>query len=181
MKDNEEEDLGLSPEDEALEAELRRLMPTRMNVDFVEELARDHERIVETKAGKVAKAPLLMLPLLGLCAAVVCGMVFWQLRDMPAPAAGATTVSVEPVVTDPAMAPVSAPAHRPRGEFVPVETQGYLIHADTGGIVESPEGPQRTYELRYEDVDHWHNPETSTHIRIYSPRRESVVLPVQTY
>ncbi|MDF1811459.1 MAG: hypothetical protein P1V20_04575 [Verrucomicrobiales bacterium] len=157
----------ISPEDRELEAELRRLSPSKMKEDFFDELIRDHERIVTSQLPAPRRSKW-MVPTLAACALAFFGTTFLKIHNA-APGVNTTASrSSEPA------------AGEKRNDFVPVSTEGYLLNAASEGIIESESGPREQFELRYEDVQLWHNPDTETSIRIFSPRKEIITVPVVT-
>ena len=153
----------ISPEDKELEAELSKLVPTRLKADFIDELVRDQERIASVEIPKSNRSKWLVTAL-ACCSAVFCVTTFWKIQN---------SSQREEIAVTPAAAPKT-------NDFVPVSSEGFLINAASGGIKDSADGPRERFELRWEDYDHWHNPDTATNIRIYSPRREVITVPVGT-
>lgn len=155
----------LSPEDKELEAELSRLAPSRLKAGFIDELVRDHERISSATPDKPRRSKWL-IPALATCTAVLCVTTFLRIQS----ASQSEGIAVQD----------TPPPARQTNDFVPISSEGYLINAASGGIQDSADGPRERFELRWEDFDHWHNPDTSTNIRIYTPRREIITVPVGT-
>lgn len=158
------DDEHLSPEDRELEAELSKLVPSKLKVDFIDELVRDHDRIESAELPKPRRSKW-MLPTLAVCSLVFCATTFWKIKN-----------SFPPAVE---IAEEKQPATR-TDDFVPISSDGFLINASSGGIKNSANGLQQQIELKYEDYHHWHNPDTATNIRIFTPRREIITVPVTT-
>ncbi|MDF1752814.1 MAG: hypothetical protein P1U89_08590 [Verrucomicrobiales bacterium] len=154
----------ISGEERELEAELRRLVPSTLKSDFVDELIRDRERIDSPKPAP-SKRSKWMVPTLVTCAVVFGFSTFWKVKKVYP---GAEVVET------------AAPSATSSSDFIPVSSEGYLLNAASGGIIESENGLREQFELNYEDVQQWHNPDTATTIRIFSPRREIVTVPLQT-
>jgi len=64
--------------------------------------------------------------------------------------------------------------------FLPVSRQGLLVESSHEGVVETEEGMRERLRLEFRDAYHWHDPESGTHLRIYAPRSETVVVPLRT-
>lgn len=172
----------LSPEDRDLEAELKRLVPAAMEDSLLKKLAQDQAQIAAVRGIPLNphQNKWLMFSL-ACCFVAFCGLTVlsWRhhLRSSPssvtAPAVG---VGNDDGLVD--RANVGRPASP---GFVPVSSQGYIRHASSRGFIDSETGPREEIEIDYEEVEHWHDPHTATNIRIYSPRRETIVVPVETY
>ncbi len=166
------DDSTFDPEDRALERELKRLAPSRLKVDFVQELARDHERATQQRR-TARRARILWLVPAGLASVVVLGAIAYRQIEAPLPG-GFSAV-------DQGGAPaVSLPSEDADRRFVPVSSTGFLIHASSGGIVDAPDGPWERVDLELGEVRHWVHPATSTHIQIFSPRQETITVPLAT-
>ena len=168
-----------SSDDDTFERELKRLQPSQLKVDFVGELARDHQRIASRK--KVTSlSRLKRFGPVAACLILLGAGSLWLNRDIFFP--GQSTGPIANQET-PASAPVSpdiSEMENSGDRFVPVSSRGYLLNASSGGVIDSPNGPREQFQLDFGDVHHWHDPDTSTNIRIFSPRQETVVIPLQT-
>jgi len=159
----------ISPEDEELENELRRLVPSKINASLIDRLALEHASLAAAPASRTHSR--WMVPTLVACTVVFCGTTFWKVRSsLKSPAVVQRSKSDQRT---------TAPT-RSRDEFVPISNEGRLVRASSGGIIESESGPRERLELDFEDVYHWHNPDTATDIRVFTPRREVIMIPVQT-
>lgn len=69
----------------------------------------------------------------------------------------------------------------PADHFLPVSAQEFLRETTPGGIVEgSDRRPLREIRVEYDKAWHWHDPATQTNIRIFSPREEVILVPIET-
>ncbi len=101
----------------------------------------------------------------------------------------ARTTLVQQTSTPPETAPAAADARHfvsppaadsPMDRLVPVSSQQYLRHASPGSVVELGEDlPAREVRLEYDDAWHWHDPATGTNIRVFQPREEVILVPVE--
>ena len=172
-------------EDDDLEAELRRLVPTQLKVNFLDELASDHRRIAMGRASQKQRSrQQWILPAIAGCLVVFGGAVLWKWHPASAGVERKTETAAlhPPALQLPAPSLTEAPlgdrVFEPVENLVPVSSRGFLIHASSGGIVESELGPRQRFDFRFEDVDLWHDPNTSTNIRVFSPRQETITVPL---
>jgi len=161
---------------ERLEAELGKLKPARLQGRFLDELRRDRQRIDDwresTRPDRSIPGMRAALLLSGACL-LMAGVLFLRYGDrIPGPA-------TEQVADAPATTlPVGGlGAESTESRFLPVSAQGYLIEASTGGVRQSEEGPVEEMILEYRDAYHWHDPETGTNIRLFTPRTEQILVP----
>lgn len=177
MSDDDHE----SPDDRQLEEELQGLVPSRMKADFLQELARDHERI--SRHRNSLRRRTWMIPSMALtCIAAMSIIVYnttQNARTFDGKAASVESTTVDRPLSRPSLSPSPASPSNVSG-FEPVSSQGYLIDASSRGIRESGTGLEESFDLDFRDVDHWHNPSTATDIRIITPRHEIIVIPVPT-
>ena len=64
--------------------------------------------------------------------------------------------------------------------FLPVSAHGFLMNTSSGGVIQTDDGPRERVNLEYQDAYHWHDPESGTNIRLFQPRRDEVIIPLQT-
>lgn len=169
------EDPNRRERDEELEALLRQLVPTPLNVDLVEELSRDRERTILIQAQSptvIQWRRLIPLTLVGSLAMAGFGFLRYGDRFSSSPEAGGGALPVA-LVAEP-------PAGLTGDRFVPVSSHGFLLNTSSGGVVQTDEGPRQRLNLEYRDAYHWRDPETGTNIRLFQPRSEEVVVPLQT-
>lgn len=183
MSENTNEpDLPEIPEsDVELEALLRKLNPAPMECSTRDQLHREY-RITAMNA---AHSPARMhwrrvIPLAAACCLATFAYVslrygtdLWQPTTESAPVAALREVApVEEVSPS-----LSAPS---AGDFVPVSAQGYIVNSASKGVIETDDGPRERMAVEYQDAYHWHDPKTGTNIRIFKPRSEEVIVPLQT-
>lgn len=69
----------------------------------------------------------------------------------------------------------------PAEHFVPVSSQEFLRQTREGGVVELPDRVRaREIRVEYDDAWHWHDPATQTNVRIFRPREEIFLVPIET-
>ncbi|MEM7697250.1 MAG: hypothetical protein AAF236_02460 [Verrucomicrobiota bacterium] len=181
--------------DANIEAELQRIRPLPLNVEFLEELARDAARIESVERHSPTRPqwsrviPLTLAACLAM--AVFAHLQYGSSLSSPDPvtvaagetqgeeiSSGGTTTSA----TQPATV-VAEPIPRARvssGSLVPVSSQGFLLDANRSGRVETGDGVSEEMTLQFEDAWHWHDPETKTNVRFFSPREEQILVPLPT-
>lgn len=185
---------GESPRDETLESLLRKLEPSAPRDEFVDELLRDQRRIADFDRHAPTTPQwkrLIPLALAG-CLAFACYVAFqyrpvFQGEKTTTARAAETPVARGSSAADtPRPGAASPPPARssqagvPSGSFQPVSAQGYLVDSESGGVVETENGPRERMNLEFRDAYHWHDPRTGTNIRLFRPRNEEVVVPLQT-
>ncbi len=160
-------------DDEELEALLRRLEPTRLEVEHLASLYRTRDQF----CFKREHSPMTMqwgrvIPLTLVCVVASFGFALLRYGDrLRAPDSSSSLVATE---TAPASeAPVAS-------RFLPVSSHGAVVNASSGGIVETEDGPRQRLRIDYSDAFHWHDPESGTNIRLFQPRSEEVVVPLTT-
>jgi hypothetical protein len=176
MSDDDHE----TPEDRRLEKELEGLVPSKMKADFLQELARDHERVSRHRRSQRRRS--WMIPSVALACIVAMSFIVYNTTQRATHAMGGEGQSSESLRESrpgPTLSPSPLPQSNVSG-FEPVSSEGYLIDASSRGISESGLGLEERFDLDFRDVDHWHNPATATDIRIITPRHETIVIPVPT-
>ncbi len=162
-------------ENEELEALLRRLVPTPLDIEFTAELRRDRDRTLP----EISAEPLRMhwgrvVPLTLLCTVVTFVFALYQHGDRLRKdhRSGSTAVTE--------MASVSPRDQGPANpRYFPVSSHGTVVNTSSGGVVETAEGPRERLRIDYRDAYHWHDPESGTNIRYFEPRSEEVVVPLR--
>lgn len=167
------EDFYDSQSDEELAELLKKLEPTALNVDFLAELSRDHDRTVANAAADPLRPHwrrVIPLTLAGCLVMFAYGMFQYGsiFEQQNGEIASTTNPVVVPESPDPSF-----------DRFVPVSAQGYLVNTSSGGVVETEDGPKRVLTLDYEDAYHWHDPKTGTNIRFFQPRNEELIVPLE--
>src|SRR6056297_3290684 len=114
-----------SQSDEELSELLKKLEPTALNVDFLAELSRDHDRTVAYAAADPLRPHwrrVIPLTLVGCLVMVAYGMFqYGSLFDKPEPVVAEEKVNVRvPEATDSSL-----------DRFVPVSAQGYLVNTSS--------------------------------------------------
>lgn len=186
---SEDADKHEDGKDEELEALLKKLVPSPLHLDLLGELHRDQERIAwdrELRPSRIQWRRLL--PLSVASALLMAGFGYLQfgkqLAGTTAPATEHPVVAATPATADPTPPPAVATSGPAAGEsaprFLPVSARGYLLNASSGGVIQTDEGPRQRLHLEYEDAYHWHDPASGTNIRFFQPRREEVIIPLQT-
>lgn len=180
-----EDPSSLPPEDQDLEAELRKLVPNPLKADFFDELQRDQKRIaanqtaVNQRISNRRRNGILIGSMVA-CVVVLVGITLKQSQQpsvaIESEAGGAESLPTQVAAT----IPTKNKSVRRSDALVPVSSKGYLINAAAGGIIESEDGPRQRLRLDFEDVDYWHDPNTSTDIQIISPRQEVIIVPLRT-
>lgn len=172
-----------------LEKRLGRLRPRGLDDAFQARLSRrmmladgqrEQQRILWMRFAPVAGLSLAML--------VVAMGVRAQLRQTSAgsgeapPAVAAVLPGGDPLETS-GGAGLRPPQQRDGGggEFIPVSHENFLKGARDDGIIDTGTPvPARRLRLEFEDAWHWHDPETQTNIRVFRPREEYIMVPVET-
>lgn len=162
--------------DRELEALLRKLEPSQLGRDRIETLHR---------AGRIAVAEcahdptrihwrrVVPLTLAG-CLAMFAYAAYHAAPVMNGTVDMAATETSSPAVATPV--PVSSATDR----FIPISSQGYVLNASSGGVVQTDEGPRERVTVEFEDAYHWHDPATGTNIRFFQPRNEEFSVPLRT-
>ena len=168
-------------EDEELEALLRGLVPTPLDVEFVSSLHREREQLVsERDQGPARMQWSRVIPLMLVCTVVMFGYALYRYGDRLGETtqieegsglASSATVKAS-AATDLSGVPV------PDSRFVPVSSHGTIVNTSSGGLVETEEGPRQRLNIEYRDAYHWHDPESGTNIRFFRPRSEEVIVPL---
>jgi len=169
------------PEDdfEDLENELKRLIPSSMDDDLLGRLEADQKQIEAGSSGKPTRRWPMILAITVCTALLLTNVlhltgVFDGTADLEAAAN-----EIEPGELDSLVSGSRANQSIPR--FQPISSEGYLIDTSSGKVIQSESGDlQRQLTLDFQDVDHWHDPSTSTNIQIISPRRELIQVPLRT-
>ncbi len=171
------EESDRTEKDRELETILRGLVPSRLNVELFSELNRDRERLVVTNdfsPGRLRWRRAVPFALVGSLA--MAGFGYLRFGDQLSPAASSSATN--PAV---ALTPASVPApENPAGGFVPVSAHGFLMNTSSGGVIQTEEGPRERLNLEYRDAYHWHDPVSGTNFRIFQPRSEEIIVPLQT-
>ncbi|NLT71797.1 MAG: hypothetical protein GXX91_14060 [Verrucomicrobiaceae bacterium] len=199
---SEDADKHEDAKDEELEALLKKLVPSPLHIDLLSELRRDQERIAwdrELRPSRIQWRRLLPLSLAS--ALLMAGFGYLQfgkqLAGTTAPATDHAMVAatdhamVAATPASPELTPTPATPEtgtpttgtstgEPAPRFLPVSARGYLLNASSGGVIQTEEGPRQRLHLEYEDAYHWHDPASGTNIRFFQPRREEVIIPLQT-
>ncbi len=180
-----------------LESRLRRLSPAPPSASLERRLGRELDALSENRRqdnlvwmrfAPLAAAACLVLAgawllqrQLVLQGAARDGDTVAETAPTAAPAASknAAPVAAEPrrFVSPPPLEASGIPADR----LVPVSSQQILREASPGGVIELPDqAPARELRLEYDDAWHWHDPETGTNVRVFRPREEVLLVPVET-
>ncbi len=181
------------PEDE-LESLLKRLQPTPLDFDQMNGLSREYERVATVKANSPTHVQWKrLIPLVSACGLIMCAIALYQIgfkftRGIPEDQNPPTLASPAVLVTEipaeqarpavPALPIDSLTSDTLSDRFVPVSSRGYLLNTSSHGVVETAYGPRERLQLEYEDSYHWHDPNTGTNIRIYTPRSEEMIVPL---
>ncbi len=162
-----------------LEGQLKKLAPSPLKIDFLEELERDRSRVLSQGFPKEdsRKQWKRLVPILAAACMMIAGYLYahFGINDPASDDADALAATVP----ESEVLPPQNSAIDPR--FEPVSAQGYLIQTSSGGIINSDNGPVEKMDLEYRDAYHWRDPETGTNLRIFTPRQESLIVPVDTY
>lgn len=183
------DDSDISREDAELEALLRGLQPSRLDVHQFSDLNRTRERTLMERDRSPARMQWArVLPVMLACFVVMFGVALFRygalLRHQKSgavplavetPALGEATVA-EANVSDLPESRSTAPVPR----FLPVSAHGTIVKTSSGGVVETEAGPRERLNVEYQDAYHWHDPESGTNIRIFQPRSEEIVVPFVT-
>ena len=175
---------------EDLESRLRRLSPAPPREDFERRLGRKLDTLSQNRQENqivwMRFAPLAAAACLVLAGAwMIQRQLNSNLVSRPAdsvaenadPAAVTPTTETERVFVSPPPISSGIPADR----FVPVSSQQHLRQALQGDVVETPQSiPAREMKLEYDDSWHWLDPETQTNVRVFRPREEVVLVPIET-
>lgn len=166
------EDSDKREKDEELEGLLRQLVPAPLNVHLVAKLNRDREITLfnhEQSPARIQWRRVVPLTLVGSLAMV--GFGFLRYGDHFS----------QPVKTAEPLASVAEPlAGIKKDHFLPVSAHGFLMNTSSGGVIQTEDGPRERVTLEYQDAYHWHDPESGTNIRLFQPRRDEVIVPLQT-
>lgn len=177
MSENTEQN-HLPEDNEELEKLLGGLEPSALEAPLKDELLRDLDRIeaVRNPAGndydptRIQWRKVIPVTVFSVVAMMVFsyskyGNVF-SFSDADQPVSAAVETEARSVTS---ISP---------GQFQPVSSQGYLLDASSGGVVETENGPGEIMQLQYRDAYHWHDPDTGTNIRFFQPREEEIVVPL---
>ncbi|MCB1232069.1 MAG: hypothetical protein KDN19_17505 [Verrucomicrobiae bacterium] len=179
---------------EDLEASLRKLTPAPPSASFEHRLGRELDQLTEDRRENriiwVRFAPLAAAACLVLAGAWLFQRQLAQSSTASSSGNGQQVAAeTAPETTPPAPAPsqrfVSPPpldsSSVPGDRLVPVSSQQILRQASQGDVVELPDQmPARELRLEYDDAWHWHDPETGTNIRVFRPREETLLVPIET-
>lgn len=163
-----------------LEAYLRKLDPTPMDREQVDDLVDSFRRVASATRPEPSRLPwgrVIPLTLLCLLAMVGYGSYHYGPRFEGGDAFAENATVESSGIASPAP---RRPAPVPAENFVPVSAQGFLVKTSSSGVVETTSGPAERVSLEFRDAYHWHDPETGTNIRYFQPRNEEVVVPFQT-
>lgn len=133
---------------------------------------------------------------LAIATCLAMGALFWiqqKLKTAPvpesAPESPLLTSSSAPgadshETMDPELPPfVSLPPIEtgiPTDHFVPVSSQQHVREtSDAGVVLVSDRIPARQVRIAYDRAWHWHDPDTETNIRIFQPREDTVLVPLE--
>ncbi len=178
------EDPEISREDAELEALLRGLHPSRLDVHQFSELNRTRERIMmEHDFSPTRMQWSRVVPVMLACVVVMFGVALFRYGALLRNQSQETLADTSRVaaVSEIAATDLTVPASNtsvPR--FLPVSAHGTLVKASSGGVVETEAGPRERLNMEYQDAYHWHDPESGTNIRIFQPRSEEIVVPFVT-
>ncbi|HRQ88129.1 MAG TPA: hypothetical protein PLA50_04990 [Bacteroidia bacterium] len=168
--------------DDDLESLLRRLVPTRLDVHQVSELNRTRERLTVQNDRSTSRIPWSRaVPLALLCTVAMFGFGLYR-YGIPKPHNandGKAAIAATEAHAAPALPSVSEEAI-PQARFLPVSTYGTVVNTSAGGVIQTESGPRQRLSVEYGDAYHWHDPETGTNVRLFSPRSEEFVVPLQT-
>ncbi len=181
------------PEDE-LESLLRRLQPSPLDVDQMDGLSREYERVATVQANAPGRMQWKrLIPLVAACGLVMCAVALYQFgfrftlgipeeQAPPTLASPSALTSEKPVATPVPVDPTDAlTSDTLSNRFVPVSSQGMLINSSSQGVIETENGLREKLHLEFEDTYHWHDPATGTNIRIFSPRSEELTVPLESH
>ena len=170
-----------------IERSLGVLKPSELKSDFLRELERDQRNMHRTQTAGPGKIVMVrFIPLMAAACLVLVGCLAFQMgafRSDPAPTNSVVANSTAPENIVPPEDEYLIDGLPPRGGdgFQPVSAQGIIRNASAGGAVQLDESGRlvREMSLEVEDVYHFHNPETKTNIRFYSPREVIIMMPVE--
>jgi len=162
--------------EEELEALLKRLVPSSLDVHLVSKLNREREFLeTQRRQGPGFIQWARLVPLMLLCTMATFGFALLRFGDRMREE-GAGNPPENPAI---AMSPPVESAD-PAERFVPVSTHGTILKASSGGLVETESGPRQRLNIEYQDAYHWHDPESGTNIRLFRPRSEAIDVPLRT-
>ena len=184
-----EEKNSSEPAFSELEKKLGSLRPRGLDDAFESRLLRRMELVDsaqdQQRAMWIRFAPVAGLSLAVLVIAIGVQSHLRQLAgnvDAELPVTAGVSASNHSAETTPAAAPLlPEQVESAAGQFVPVSHQNFLKGAQDAGIIDNGTSiPERRVRLEFEDAWHWHDPETQTNIRVFRPREEVILVPIET-
>ena len=174
---------GEKDKDDELEALLRGIVPSPLDVEFVAGLNRERERVrLLDEQSPMRMQWSRVIPLTLVCSVVMFGFALYRYGDRLGDARRAAAYpGVAEVPTNSAdQAPEDIGIPAPDSRFIPVSSHGTIVNASSAGIVETESGPRQRLNFEIRDAYHWHDPESGTNIRYFQPRTEEVIVPFPT-
>tara|TARA_R110000850_G_scaffold16207_12_gene50782 strand:+ start:150 stop:674 length:525 start_codon:yes stop_codon:yes gene_type:complete len=160
------------PEEE-LESLLKQLQPAAMDVGQTARLLRDYDRIaVEADQAPSQVRRKRVIPLAFICCLLIGVFGYIQFGS------GSLRQELPPKVADLThLDPI--PMDSVESRLVPVSAHGYVVNTSSNGVIHTKDGPREQMNVNYEDAYHWHDPKTGTNIRVFTPRNEQIIVPLQ--
>ncbi|MEO0415104.1 MAG: hypothetical protein AAF226_09155 [Verrucomicrobiota bacterium] len=152
-----------------LENLLKKQQPSALKPDFTQELMKDQRRLASMRPDWRGMRPRMLASVLALTILGLGAVTIQRLSYQEDSIAGNSADSKPPITSA-----------EKKSNFVPVSSERFLLRTSSGGVIESEEGPKQLMDFEYGDSYHWHDPRTRTHIRYFSPSRETrpVELPI---
>lgn len=164
-------------EHEDLEALLKGLAPSPLDMGFVSELEHARKRLEVQREHSPARMQWArVVPLLILCLVTTFAFALYRYGDRLAEVRDARIAQLE---KSPALA--SSEGDRvpaPVPNFLPVSAHGTVLNTSAGGLIETEEGMRQRLQVEIQDAYHWHDPESGTNIRFFRPRSEEFLVPL---
>ena len=165
-------------DDDDLEALLKRLAPSPLDVGFVGELEHERKRLeFQRDHSPVRMQWARVVPLLLLCLITTFGFALFRYGDRLQESRKGTIAQTE--TTHPSSVPTEE--SRPQESvpnFLPVSAHGTIVNTSAGGLIETDSGMRQRLQVEIQDAYHWYDPESGTNIRFFRPRSEEVLVPL---
>lgn len=164
-------------EHEDLEALLKGLAPSSLDVGFITELERARKRLEVQREHSPARMQWArVVPLLLLCLVTTFVFALYRYGDRLAEGRDARIAHPEGSPSLASSEEERAPGSVPN--FLPVSTHGTILNTSAGGLIETDEGMRQRLQVEIQDAYHWHDPESGTNIRFFRPRSEEFLVPL---
>jgi hypothetical protein len=177
--------------DGELESLLKRLQPRPLDVDQLDRLGRESERITTSQANPSGRIQWKrVMPLATACLLMMCAVALYQFgfrltrgtpEKSPPPTLTSPLAQSDPSSVTPAMPADASDQNLLSDRFVPISSRGYLINSSSKGVVDTEEGPREKLQLQFEDTHHWYDPNTGTNIRFFTPHNEEMIIPLPSH